>query len=82
MWEKFLPSNYPDLVSRSMAPNLKFCSMKELYFRLCESILIDGGNKINFEVLANISILTKMFLKFDKLRTSKYLSLSVFYVFT
>ncbi|XP_057502630.1 F-box protein PP2-B15-like [Actinidia eriantha] len=45
VWERFLPSDYRDLVSRSKAPNLKFCSMKELYFRLCEPTLIDGGNK-------------------------------------
>ncbi|GMP40081.1 hypothetical protein CsSME_00010658 [Camellia sinensis var. sinensis] len=44
VWERFLPSDYRDIVSRSVTP-LKFSSKKDLYFLLCNRILIDGGNK-------------------------------------
>ncbi|KDO70549.1 hypothetical protein CISIN_1g039003mg [Citrus sinensis] len=43
-WEKFLPSDYQDIVSRSIT-SLKFSSKKELYLHLCNPILIDGGRK-------------------------------------
>ncbi|KAF8388370.1 hypothetical protein HHK36_027036 [Tetracentron sinense] len=47
IWEKFLPSDYQDIISSSVSPSpVVFCSKKDLYFRLCDSpILIDGGNK-------------------------------------
>lgn len=44
-WEKFLPSDYQDIVSRSIT-SLKFSSKKELYLHLCNPILIDGGRKV------------------------------------
>ncbi|KAA8545203.1 hypothetical protein F0562_019908 [Nyssa sinensis] len=44
VWERFLPSDYWDIVSRSVTP-LKFSSKHELFFCLCNPILIDGGNK-------------------------------------
>ncbi|KAL0694597.1 hypothetical protein Bca4012_061777 [Brassica carinata] len=44
VWEKFLPSDYTRLISRST--HRSFSSKKELYRRLCESILIDNGRKI------------------------------------
>lgn len=43
-WEKFLPSDYQDLISRSIT-SLEFSSKKELYLRLCNPTLIDGGRK-------------------------------------
>ncbi|XP_077227628.1 putative F-box protein PP2-B12 [Tasmannia lanceolata] len=46
VWDKFLPSDYSEILSRSVSP-VEFSSKKELYFRLCDSILIDDG-KISF----------------------------------
>ncbi|KAF9611185.1 hypothetical protein IFM89_027499 [Coptis chinensis] len=48
IWEKFLPSDYKDIVSRSVEDlsTNKFASKKELYFRLCgDPVLLDEGNK-------------------------------------
>ncbi|KAH9755364.1 F-box protein PP2-B15 [Citrus sinensis] len=45
VWEKFLPSDYQDLVSRSIT-SLKFSSKKELYLRLCNPTLIANGRKM------------------------------------
>ncbi|KAF8369833.1 hypothetical protein HHK36_032144 [Tetracentron sinense] len=44
IWEKFLPSDYQEILSRSVSP-VPFSSKKELYFRLCDSILMDAGLK-------------------------------------
>lgn len=45
LWERFLPSNYEDIISKSVDP-LVFTTKKDLYFRLCQSpILLDGGTK-------------------------------------
>ncbi|KAA8536793.1 hypothetical protein F0562_029271 [Nyssa sinensis] len=44
VWERFLPSDYRDIVSRSVTP-LKFSSKQELFLSLCNPILIDAGNK-------------------------------------
>lgn len=51
VWERFLPSDYRNVISRSVegADSLlaKFRSKKELYFYLSENhILIDGGTKV------------------------------------
>ncbi|KAL6964705.1 hypothetical protein U1Q18_035763 [Sarracenia purpurea var. burkii] len=45
LWESFLPSDYREVVSRSVSPVL-FRSKKELFLRLCMPLLIDGGKKI------------------------------------
>ncbi|GAB4835777.1 hypothetical protein Ancab_000687 [Ancistrocladus abbreviatus] len=45
VWERFLPSDYQDIVSRSDSP-LHYASKKQLFFILCNSVSIDGGNKI------------------------------------
>ncbi|KAF5961867.1 hypothetical protein HYC85_003076 [Camellia sinensis] len=45
VWERFLPSDYEDIVSRSVTP-LKFSSKKGIFVCLCDPILIDGGNKL------------------------------------
>ncbi|KDP38872.1 hypothetical protein JCGZ_05029 [Jatropha curcas] len=44
VWERFLPVDYHDILSRLVTP-LKFSSKKELYLRLCEPVLIDAGRK-------------------------------------
>ncbi|PIA61276.1 hypothetical protein AQUCO_00300661v1 [Aquilegia coerulea] len=44
-WEKFLPSDYQNILSTSVTPIQDFSSKKELYFHLCDSILIDEGRK-------------------------------------
>ncbi|XP_077229232.1 putative F-box protein PP2-B12 [Tasmannia lanceolata] len=46
VWDKFLPSDYSEILSRSVSP-VEFSSKKDLYFRLCHPILIDEG-KISF----------------------------------
>ncbi|KAF9611186.1 hypothetical protein IFM89_027500 [Coptis chinensis] len=48
IWEKFLPSNYREIVSTSVSNlNLNdFRTKKELYFRLCDHpIILEGGTK-------------------------------------
>ncbi|XP_058092558.1 F-box protein PP2-B10-like [Magnolia sinica] len=42
VWEKFLPSDCSEILSKSVNP-VEFSSKKELYFRLCDPILINGG---------------------------------------
>ncbi|RVW97868.1 putative F-box protein PP2-B12 [Vitis vinifera] len=46
VWEKFLPPDYQEILSRLVSP-LVFASKKELYSKLCRPLLID-------EVLFNI----------------------------
>ncbi|KAI3969200.1 hypothetical protein MKW92_025483 [Papaver armeniacum] len=47
IWEKFLPADYQDVISRAFYPFPSAAlSKKELYYRLCGSpLLIDGGLK-------------------------------------
>lgn len=52
-WERFLPSNWEDTISRSVSP-VEFSSLKALYFHLCDSlILLDQAKR----VLVSFSIL-------------------------
>ncbi|CDP17217.1 unnamed protein product [Coffea canephora] len=44
VWERFLPSDYRDILARTLKP-LKFSSKKELFFLFSESILLDGGKQ-------------------------------------
>ncbi|KAK1388472.1 putative SKP1 interacting partner 3-related family protein [Heracleum sosnowskyi] len=44
VWEKFLPTDYLHIVQKSVIP-LEFSSRKELFLRLSESTIIDGGRK-------------------------------------
>ncbi|KAL3516005.1 hypothetical protein ACH5RR_022907 [Cinchona calisaya] len=44
VWERFLPSDYREILERAFVP-LKFSSKKELFFNLCDSILLDGGKQ-------------------------------------
>lgn len=62
-WEKFLPSDYQDIVSRSITSS-KFSSKKELYLHLCNPILIDGGRKVRqYFVVILFYADTSIFLK-------------------
>ena len=45
IWERFLPSDYHQLLSSFDLP-FKFTTKKELFFHLCSSLLIDGGRKV------------------------------------
>nr|XP_043609004.1 F-box protein At2g02240-like [Erigeron canadensis] len=44
VWERFLPDDYMDILSRSVSP-VVYASKKDLYFQLCDShLLLDDGN--------------------------------------
>ncbi|KAJ7973590.1 F-box family protein [Quillaja saponaria] len=50
MWERFLPSDYHSIISRS-SPSLldSYSSKKDLFFRLCDNpIILDDGKKVGF----------------------------------
>lgn len=45
LWERFLPHDYRQIISRSVSPVVPFSSKRELYFRLCDNpIFLDDGN--------------------------------------
>ncbi|XP_060219288.1 F-box protein PP2-B15-like [Lycium barbarum] len=44
IWQTFLPSDYNQIIDKSVIP-LNYSSKKELFVHLCNSILLDGGNK-------------------------------------
>lgn len=53
IWERFLPSDYQEIIERSEFPPV-CTTKKELYFNMCECpILLDGGKlvKTYFEVV-------------------------------
>ncbi|KAL2468628.1 F-box protein PP2-B15 [Forsythia ovata] len=45
VWEKFLPCDYRDIMSKLVSPLMEFSSKKDLFFKLSSPQLIDGGNK-------------------------------------
>ncbi|RWW15592.1 hypothetical protein GW17_00020560 [Ensete ventricosum] len=45
LWEGFLPSDCAEILSRAVHP-VQYSSKKDLYFRLCHPILVDGGGKV------------------------------------
>jgi len=45
IWNKFLPQQCSQIPLRAVTP-FQFFSKRELYFRLCDPILIEGGTKI------------------------------------
>ena len=47
VWQKFLPSDYREILSRLAFP-LVYSSNKELFLVLCSPCLIDGGKKVLF----------------------------------
>ncbi|XP_078440393.1 F-box protein PP2-B1-like [Wolffia australiana] len=44
LWERFLPSDAQEWISRADG-RIEYPSIKDLYFGLCNSVLIDGGRK-------------------------------------
>ncbi|XP_058182261.1 putative F-box protein PP2-B12 [Rhododendron vialii] len=46
-WEKFLPSDYRQMICRSVSP-VVFFTKKQLYFSLCDSPLLLDGGKLSF----------------------------------
>ncbi|KAJ8616107.1 hypothetical protein MRB53_035479 [Persea americana] len=49
VWERFLPPDYPDVLAGSVSPPVRFSSKKELFFRLCDPVLIDD-NRMSFSI--------------------------------
>ncbi|XP_059286924.1 F-box protein At2g02240-like [Lycium ferocissimum] len=49
VWEKFLPSDYQHIISKSNSL-LVFPSKKELYFSLCDSPILTDGGKMSFSL--------------------------------
>ncbi|XP_019180684.1 PREDICTED: F-box protein PP2-B15-like [Ipomoea nil] len=50
VWDKFLPSDYQSIISRSLPPPIVYATKKDLYLALCHSpILLDQG-KLRFSV--------------------------------
>ncbi|WCJ26913.1 F-box protein PP2-B15 [Euphorbia peplus] len=45
VWEKFLPSDYLDIIARLASPD-NWRTKKELFFRLCSAVYIDEGRKM------------------------------------
>ncbi|KFK35516.1 hypothetical protein AALP_AA4G001200 [Arabis alpina] len=46
VWERFLPSDYRSLISRSTDSHRSFSSKKEIYRCLCDSLLIDNAQNL------------------------------------
>ncbi|KAJ8616106.1 hypothetical protein MRB53_035478 [Persea americana] len=49
VWERFLPPDYQDVLAGSVSPPVRFSSKKELFFRLCDPVLIDEG-RMSFSI--------------------------------
>lgn len=47
VWERFLPSDYREIVSKASNP-FKFSSKKELYHLLCNPLLVADGQMVSF----------------------------------
>ncbi|PIN17712.1 hypothetical protein CDL12_09622 [Handroanthus impetiginosus] len=47
VWGRFLPSDYSQIVSRSVSP-VVYATKKELYFSLCHSPIVLDGGKLSF----------------------------------
>ncbi|RWW80674.1 hypothetical protein BHE74_00010973 [Ensete ventricosum] len=61
LWEGFLPSDCAEILSRAVHP-VQYSSKKDLYFRLCHPILVDGGGKVTR--LASVHIYRRRVLSF------------------
>lgn len=46
LWKRFLPFDYESILSRAVDP-VEYSSKRELYLRLCDSILVDGGKMVS-----------------------------------
>lgn len=58
VWEKFLPSDHAEILSRLVCP-ITYSSNKELFIRLCSRNLIDGSKKVNFQLLFAFNLILK-----------------------
>ncbi|XP_071940705.1 putative F-box protein PP2-B12 [Coffea arabica] len=47
VWEKFLPSDYKEIISNSVSP-LNYATKKHLYFHLCHSPILINNGKLSF----------------------------------
>lgn len=48
VWGRFLPENYARIIAASdISDEVPFGSKREIFFRLCSPILIDGGKTVN-----------------------------------
>ncbi|RZS20362.1 hypothetical protein BHM03_00052866 [Ensete ventricosum] len=45
VWERFLPSDCHSILSRAVHP-VEYSSKRDLFFLLCDSVLIDGGKMV------------------------------------
>lgn len=68
VWDAFLPSDWQHIATKSVTP-LKFSSKRHLFICLCNSILIDDGNKVTLR--NHISIL--IYRQCTKLKLYPYL---------
>ncbi|KAJ8561208.1 hypothetical protein K7X08_027398 [Anisodus acutangulus] len=50
VWEKFLPSDYQHIISKSNSLLLGSLSKKEVYFSLCDSPILTDGGKLSFSL--------------------------------
>ncbi|CAI9117835.1 OLC1v1019320C1 [Oldenlandia corymbosa var. corymbosa] len=48
VWERFLPSDYQEIISNSVDPPLNYATKKELFFSLCDSPIIINDGKLSF----------------------------------
>ncbi|CAI9117834.1 OLC1v1019319C1 [Oldenlandia corymbosa var. corymbosa] len=48
VWERFLPSDYQQIISNSVDPPLNYATKKELFFSLCQSPIIINDGKLSF----------------------------------
>lgn len=47
LWERFLPSDRGEILSRAVDP-VEYASPKELYLRLCDPILVDQAQMVDY----------------------------------
>jgi len=66
VWKTFLPSDYEDIVSRAVNQfSFKFISSyKQLFCSFCRPLLLDGGNKVIYQILRCYLLLTNVNLVF------------------
>lgn len=59
VWDRFLPSDYRSILSRAVRPVV--CSSKrDLFFRLCDSLLIDAGKMVRLLLSIRCSVLFRV----------------------
>ncbi|KAM7462036.1 hypothetical protein LguiA_030157 [Lonicera macranthoides] len=55
VWHRFLPSDYTEILARSDSP-VVYSTKKQLYFLLCDSLVLLDGGKLRFTEVANLRI--------------------------